>query len=170
MTAIDPNLLTKRLSDTTTEQDIVRTIVFTLDDSTGSENANYLLAFPVEAVFKIISCPPISKTVEKGIGVADWQEQTVTVVDLHHKFFPGDRHPESFSYRFLILLQTRSKELCGIPVAQSPTLIDLPAATIRPVPLSYRQVAGLSLASHMAVLPQPQGKESLKIFLFAKMM
>jgi chemotaxis signal transduction protein len=170
MATIDPNLLTKRLSGTTTEQDIVRAIVFTLDDGTASENANYLLALPVGAVFKIITCPPIIKTVEQGIGVVDWQEQTVTVVDLRQKFFKSEPFSSSHSYRFLILLKMRSGDLCGIPIEQSPTLIDLPAATIRPVPLSYRQVAGLTLASHMAVLPLPQGKESLKIFLFATMM
>ncbi|MCU0536709.1 MAG: chemotaxis protein CheW [Hydrococcus sp. Prado102] len=175
MAAIDNNLLTKRLSGTTTEPSILRGIVFTLDDGTDPENANYLLAFPVESVLKIIPYPPAIREVEYGIGIADWGEQTVTVVDLRQKFLPNDkRSSESFSpdhsYRFLILLQTRTGELCGIPVEQSPTLIDIPVATIRPVPLSYRHIAGLSFASHMAVLPQSEGKEALKIFLFAKMM
>lgn len=155
--------LFKRLSDATTEQGTVRVIIFAIDD--------YLFALPVEAVLKVIVCPPIRGVVDSGIGMVDLGSQTITVVDLRQNLpssWDGQDRKSSLSNfqssRFLILLQTQTGE-CGIPIEQPPALTDIPLATIRPVPLSYRQVSGLSFATHMAILPEAQAKEPLKIFL-----
>ncbi len=125
------------------------------------------------AVLKAITCPPINWVVDSGIGLTDFGAQTVTVVDLRQQFLmPNSERQEEQNYspvtnssRFLILLKTRTEELYGIPVAHPPTLTDIPLSTIRPVPLSYRQVAGLSWASHMAILSETQAKKPLKVFL-----
>jgi len=155
----------KRLSGTANECDSLRVIVFAI--------ADYLFALPVGAVLKIISCPPISSTVESGIGIADLGSQTITILDLRQKLVsqPQARQVDEVSpvptfQRFLLLTQTRTGELCGIPVDKPPSLIDIPLETVRPVPLSYRQVAKLSFASHMAVLPEGQG-ESINVFLLS---
>ena len=154
--------LFKRLSDATTEQGTVRVIIFALED--------YLFALPVEAVLKVIVCPPIRGVVDSGIGMVDLGSQTITVVDLRQNLPSNwDRQRKDSlsnfqSSRFLILLQTQTGE-CGIPIEQPPALTDIPLATIRPVPLSYRQVSGLSFATHMAILPEAQAQEPLKIFL-----
>jgi purine-binding chemotaxis protein CheW len=45
-------------------------------------------------------------------------------------------------------------ELYGIPVADSPLLIEVPLSRIRVLPESYRRANTLDLASHVAVIPQ----------------
>ena len=163
----------KRLSSTSTNPDTLRTIVFSLSEDTLSAQVDYLFALPVEAVLKAITCPPINWVVDSGIGITDLGSQNVTVVDLRQQFLfanpekqeEGNYEQVADSHRFLILLKTRTEELCGISVANPPTLTDIPLSAIRPVPSSYRQVAGLGLASHMAVLSETQENKPLKVFL-----
>ena len=163
----------KRLSSTSTNPDTLRIVVFTLAEEPLSPQSDYLFALPVEAVLKAITCPPINWVANSGIGMTDFGSQNVTVVDLRQQFICSNSSKEEAknsdlvvnSQRFLILLKTQTKELCGIPVADPPTLTDIPLSTIRPVPLSYRQVAGLSWASHMTILSETQAKKPLKVFL-----
>ena len=163
----------KRLSSISTNPDALRTLVFTLAADTSSAQEDYLFALPVEAVLKVINCPPINWAIDSGIGMIDLGSQSVTVVDLRQqkRLTKPKRQEESNayqrdnSYRFLILLQTRMEELYGIPVTDTPKLTDIPLSTIRPVPLSYRQAAGLNLVSHMAVLSETQEQKPLNVFL-----
>ncbi len=53
----------KRLSGAVSERDSLRVVVFAI--------ADYLFALPVGAVLKVMACPPISSTVESGIGMVD---------------------------------------------------------------------------------------------------
>ncbi|MBD2451525.1 chemotaxis protein CheW [Nostoc sp. FACHB-152] len=156
----------KRLSGAVSESDSLRVVVFAI--------ADYLFALPVGAVLKVIACPPISSTVESGIGMVDLGAQTITIVDLRQKLIPQVQTQQTqqvlsaveTSGRFLLLTQTRTGELCGIPVDKPPALIDIPLSTVRPVPWSYRQVADLSCVSHMAVLSIAPNEEPLKVLLF----
>ena len=99
--------------------------------------------------------------------------ENVTVVNLRQHFIRinSENYPAKNSLAlansedFLILLKTPTNELCGIPVSKPPTLIDIPLSTIVPVPLSYREVAGLSWVSHMAILSDEEETKPLKIFL-----
>ncbi|OUL36275.1 chemotaxis protein CheW [Nostoc sp. 106C] len=155
----------KRLSGTVTESDSLRVVVFAI--------ADYLFALPVGAVLKVIACPPISSTVESGIGMVDLGAQSITIVDLRQKLIPEIQSQQTHqvlsavdtSGRFLLLTQTRTGELCGIPVDKPPALIDIPLSAVRPVPWSYRQVAELNFVSHMAVLSVAPNEEPLKVLL-----
>ena len=172
---LNTNLDLKRLSSTTTNPDSLRIVVFSLSENENafSEQEDYLCALPVEAVFKAISCPPINWAVDSGIGMTDLGAENVTVVNLRQHFLQATSASQeeiessqvNKSDNFLILLKTTTNELCGIPVSQPPTLTDIPLSTIVPVPLSYREVAGLSWASHMAILSGKEEQKSLKIFL-----
>ncbi|MGK7947842.1 MAG: chemotaxis protein CheW [Xenococcaceae cyanobacterium] len=152
----------ERLSEKTIqEKDSLRVMVFSVMD--------YFFAFPIGAILRIIPCPPFT-TEDNGIGMIDLGSQTVTIVDLRHKFIKKvkDNPVEAISTannspNFLIMFQTQVGELCGIPVEKAPILTDLALKNIRPVPLSYRQISELSFVNHMAVIPQEE-QESLKIF------
>ncbi len=169
----DTTIQLKRLSSTSTDSDTLRVIVFNLSIEPLSPQADYLFALPITAVLKAITCPPIKWVVESGIGITDVDSQNITVLDLRHHFFSSNPErkensisdPMVNSDQFLILLKTRTEEMCGIPVAHPPILTDIPLSAIRPVPLSYREAAGLSLASHMAILSETEGKKPVKVFL-----
>lgn len=170
---LNTNLNLKRLSSTSTHPDSLRVVVFSLAENPFSTQEDYLCALPVEAVVKAISCPPINWAVNSGIGMTDVGSENVTVVNLRQHFIRinSENYPAKNSLAlansedFLILLKTPTNELCGIPVSKPPTLIDIPLSTIVPVPLSYREVAGLSWVSHMAILSDEEETKPLKIFL-----
>ncbi|MDZ8082692.1 MAG: chemotaxis protein CheW [Nostoc sp. DcaGUA01] len=155
----------KRLSGTVSDRDSLRVVVFAI--------ADYLFALPVGAVLKVIPCPPISSTVESGIGMVDLGTQTIAIVDLRQKFIPQVQAQQGHqvlssvdaSGRFLLLTQTRTGEICGFPVDKPPALIDIPLEAVRLVPWSYRQVAELNCISHMAVLSVAPNEEPLKVLL-----
>jgi chemotaxis signal transduction protein len=90
-------------------------------------------------------------------------ERTVTIVDLRHKFATID--PATDTSGFLILFHTHADELCGLPIAKAPVLMDISPSTIRPLPLAYREVNQLSFASHMSIVPQGENVEPLQILL-----
>ena len=144
----------QRLSHLTSEVNLLKVLVF--------EMANYFFALPINVVFKVINCPPVTENEDGSLGIADFEGQTITVINLAQKL-SRNLATQHIQKRFLILSQTSQGELCGIPLDQSPALIELPMDNIRPLPLSARQVKPLSIATHVAILPKPEG--SLKIFL-----
>ncbi|MDJ0689972.1 MAG: chemotaxis protein CheW [Xenococcaceae cyanobacterium MO_188.B32] len=145
----------QRLSHITSEVNLLKVLVF--------EMANHFFALPISVIFKVINCPPITENKDSSLGIADFEGQTVTVVNLAQKLSPQNSATQHIQKRFLILSQTRQGELCGIPIDKSPALIELPKDNIRSLPLSARQVNPFSIATHVAILPKPEG--SLKIFL-----
>ncbi len=144
----------RRLSHLNSDVNLLKVLVF--------EMANHIFALPISVIFKVIDCPPITETTDSSIGITDFEGQTVTVVNLARKFSSHNCATERMQKRFLILSQTRQGELCGIPIDNSPALIELPVDNIRPLPLYARQVEPLSIATHVAILPKSEG--SLKIF------
>ena len=145
----------QRLSHITSDVKLLKVLVF--------EMVNHFFALPISVIFKVINCPPVTDTTDSSLGITDFEGQTVTVVNLAQKLSPQNSATQRMQKRFLILSQTRQGELCGIPIDNSPALIELPMDNIRPLPLSARQVNPLSIATHVAILPKSEG--SLKIFL-----
>ncbi len=173
MVMLDTTLQLQKLSHTTTNPDSLRVLVFKVSAISLSDHEDYLFALPVEGVLKVISCPPITWAIGTGLGMTDLGSENVTTLDLSQQFHFQDSNKledagvstVSNGHRFLILLKTRTEEQCGIPVAEFPMLSDIPLSAIRPVSLSYRQVAKIDFVSHMAILPQTEEKKPIKIFL-----
>ena len=130
---------------------------------------NYLFAFPIGVVYKIIPCPSFNVPIKNGIGIVDWESQTIIVIDLHHKLkesFPDEEMVKSdFNFRFLILTKTNEDEICGFAIEEYPILLDIPQNDIRSVPLSYRQVSGMSFINHMAIISNPEGENPFQVFI-----
>ena len=128
------------------QQNTTKAIVFRVLD--------YYFALPPEAIIKIIPCPEITSPIRDGLGLVEWDRQTITIIDLADKLQIERSSDERSVERFLILTQTTSAELCGFLIEQSPMLIDLPWDSIRSVPSSYRQVAEFNVIEQMAILPR----------------
>ncbi|MDJ0716991.1 MAG: chemotaxis protein CheW [Prochloraceae cyanobacterium] len=156
----------KKLSARSSDRELLQVIVFTIQ--------NYFFALPVEKVLKVIICPPIESNMSNGVGVANLEAETLTVIDLNFYFlqpFLGSKTIETsndrndYSRRFLIKIQIKTGEAYGIIVDRAPSLADIPLTTIRPLPLSYRQESKISFVSHIAILPQPESEKEREIFL-----
>jgi chemotaxis signal transduction protein len=155
--------LPQRLSGNNDDRETIRTIVFSLADIEATTMSEYRFALPVEAVIRSIPYPSNKPVLREGIGMINIGEQTITIVDLRQKFTSIDAKTDAS--KFLILFNTHAGELCGLPVKDAPSLLDLPFTTIRPLPIAYRQVNQLSFASHIAIVPQGEDLEPLQILL-----
>lgn len=135
--------------------------------------ANCWFALPIEAIIKIISCPPLHEPIKNCLSLVEWEKKTITVIDLSQKIaFKSNNelinYNQKIAHSFLILIQTKSAELCGFLTNNDPTLINIPIANICSLPTSYRQVADLGIISKMAILNQPQTTQTLKILLLGE--
>ncbi|AFZ37543.1 CheW domain protein [Stanieria cyanosphaera PCC 7437] len=146
---------------TDSAQASLRAIIFSIKD--------YWFALPIEAVIKILPCPPINSPSKEGISIVDLEDRTITVVDLLYKLNHLEEGNEIEKIcglqRFLILTMTQTEEIFGLLVEHSPTLIDIPLNSIRTVPLSYRHVIELNFVKQMAILTDTQEHKLLKVFL-----
>jgi chemotaxis signal transduction protein len=134
--------------------DALRVMLFSIAKN-GETVPENLFALPLEAIVKIIRCPDLG-AFKRGISITEIEGRTVTVVDLCYRLAP-ERPADKADRQFLMLLQTHGGDLCGIPVAKFPELLDLAVTTVRPIPSVYRQVNDIRFASHMAMLEQAGG-------------
>lgn len=148
-----------RLSAPTDSDEALRAMVFDIcqDPTAVTENR---FALPLEAIVKIIRCPAQLGVFRRGISILEIEQQTVTVVDLCYRLQP-DRPTDPADRRFLMLVQTHSGDLCGIPVATFPSLIDLPVTMVQPIPPVYRKVHDIRFASHMVNMTKADQTERI---------
>jgi purine-binding chemotaxis protein CheW len=121
------------------------------------------LALPIESVHKILNFSPIHGSGINQVGITHIGDREVTVVDLYQRFFKSSQTSENFTGNYLVIVQNTTSELYGIPVGDTPVLMEVPLSQIRRLPESYRSADTLDVASHVAVIPQKVG--SLTIFL-----
>jgi purine-binding chemotaxis protein CheW len=133
-------------------QESVRVITFMI--------ANQVLALPMNAIVKVVSCPPQMISSTNSIELFHFGQRAITVLNLHKHFA---QTLEVASGKFLVVTQMKQKELYAFLVDTPPDLIDLPVSTIRQIPESYRHGHALSIASCVAVLPQEEGSTSIFI-------
>lgn len=120
--------------------------------SIGSLN----LALRVECVYKVLNATPIYGSGVNWVGIAHMGDREVTVLDLQRRLFQSSRTNENLSGGYLIVVQNTQGELYGIPVETVPVLMDVPLASIRVLPESFRHADTLGIASHVAVISQSE--------------
>lgn len=125
---------------------LLKLVVFTM--------GNLNLALPIESVYKVVNHRPVYSSGVLPIGVTHLGDIEITVVDLYRRFFQESLKSESSQRGYLIIVQNTTGELYGIPVAETPVLMEVPSSLIRILPESYRRADTLDVASHVAVIPQ----------------
>lgn len=112
------------------------------------------LALRIESVYKVVNHTSTYGSGMGAVGVTHLGEGEITVVDLHQRFFKASQMNESSLSGYLIVVQNTTGELYGIPVTETPALMEVPREMIRVLPESYRRSDTLDVASHVAVIPQ----------------
>ena len=134
------------LSRTRKITSLVKLIVFNI----GRLN----LALRIESVYKVVNHTSTYGSGLGAVGITHLGEGEITVVDLHQRFFNASQISESNLSSYLIVVQNITGELYGIPVNETPALMEVPRGMIRVLPESYRRSDTLDVASHVAVIPQ----------------
>ncbi|MEM7793282.1 MAG: chemotaxis protein CheW [Cyanobacteria bacterium P01_C01_bin.118] len=119
------------------------------------------IACRIKSVYKVVRQVQIHSSGLGHTGITHLDDQAVTVVDLHQKLFKVSMPAEAEGY--FVILSTQSGNLIAIPVAKSPNLMDVRCDQIKVLPNSYRHSDTLSIASHIAIIPNE--KKSLTVFL-----
>ncbi len=106
---------------------------------------NLWLSLPLEGVRKVIPRPEIIKGRQKYLGLCYFEDQEVTVIDLHQKIL----EEEFLSGKSYLIVVHSPKGLYGITVANLPVMRDVALEQLHPVPAEYRERDTLRIASHM---------------------
>lgn len=124
---------------------------------------NLNLALSIESVYKVLNRTTVYGSGIKQVGVSHLGDREITVIDLYQRFFKSNQPAQSANSGYLVTMQNQAGELYGIPVTNTPVLMDVPLSTIRVLPESYRYADTVDIARHIAVIPQQE--TSLTVFL-----
>lgn len=116
------------------------------------------LAAKLDGVIKVIRMPEIFKSGDKLLGIANFEDQEVIVVDIHEKIYGQS---VSKAKGFLVIIQN-TKNLCGITVPSLPTIKEIPLSALQPLPNEYRDRDTLGIASHIAQVPMDKDKDTMQ--------
>ncbi|MDX1977993.1 MAG: chemotaxis protein CheW [Pseudanabaenaceae cyanobacterium bins.68] len=106
----------------------------------------------LEQVLRVVAMPNVFKSGEKLLGIANFEDQEVVVVDLYQKVF-GQPLPKRQG--FLLILGGKAN-LYGLTVPNLPILREIPIADLHALPANYRDRDSLGVASHMFQIPEKE--------------
>ena len=125
---------------------------------------NLHLALRMEGVHKVIRMPEVYKSGQKTLGLAQFDNREVIIIDLHQQIY-GCPNPEP--ERYVVVVQANDDRFFGIPVNTLPTMLTIPEDSLKPLPPDYRQRDTLGIASHLISLEV--GTEKQTMFLLDPM-
>jgi chemotaxis signal transduction protein len=116
--------------------------------------ADYQLALPMSVVLRVVNCPP---QFSQGTGKVEFVhlgQHSLMILNLHSRLTLNRNQPRIAQGKFLIVTQAVDQELCAIRVDTPPDVLEFPKHVMRQLPDAYQQGHPLSIASHVAVLPE----------------
>jgi purine-binding chemotaxis protein CheW len=135
------------------ETTVDKFIVFKIMDS--------LLAMPMSDVLKVVSYPPIDNEGLRAMGLVQLGRHTLRVLDLHQQLSPNGLTQLPRNPGFLVITRSPQGEVYGIAVDEPPNLMELPSEIVQNIPQSDRQLGGLEMVSHAAILSQEDVKTTI---------
>lgn len=117
---------------------------------------NYLLALPVDNVFKVTTCPPDFAITLQQSKLAQMVGRTVMLINLYSYLDPNYSHNQRYDNlgRFLIIAQGRNAEFYGILVDTPPSMLSISSPSIQPVPQSFHNIGLPTWVSKIAIVDQ----------------
>lgn len=119
------------------------------------------LALPMANVKKVINRPLAYGSGLSAASVTMVDEMQLPLIDVHRLLFQQPLPIDPNRPGYLIILRLNATELLGIPVQETPVLLDVPLTAVRVLPDSYRQSDTLSIASHLVRLDEATGDRTL---------
>lgn len=123
-----------------------KAILFSFQQQLQESNLPIYFGVYIHTVQHIHGQTTVYSSGKTPVGIAQLKDQEVTVLDLN-RYLWDTPLPQS---NYLIVLKAAKGELIGIPVADSPILVELPPEKIRLLPQTYRQIDQLGIASEVA--------------------
>ncbi|MEB3295268.1 MAG: chemotaxis protein CheW [Synechococcales bacterium] len=120
-------------------------------------------ALRLDGVAKIIPLPPVFKSGDRTLGMTQWQDQEIIVIDLHQQIYqrPAVVTPQQKDFLIIVAIeaanhglpslehQSSSRMFYGIPATQLPILKAIPDVDLHTIPNDYRDRDPLGIAEAM---------------------
>jgi chemotaxis signal transduction protein len=119
------------------------------------------LAVRIDQVQKVVNLPTVHGSGLNPVGLTQVGDQEITVINLYQRLFRTEAAQSPVSHTFLVLVRTAAGEVLGIPVSETPLLLEVPMNLIRILPDSYRRADTLEIASHIMVVPEGESTRTL---------
>lgn len=120
------------------------------------------VAIRLDDTIKVIPAPEIFRSGDKTLGLANFEDKELLVVDLSREIFGSSSNKAD---RYLVVMQGAPQEFFGVPVPGLPTMKEIAVSAVKPIPSDYRDRDALGIASHMVQIPS--GEETQTAFLLS---
>ena len=158
------NKISLESSASSQEASHIRLLVFSIEKLT--------LALPVNRVKKVTRYAPIHGSGLSHVNLAHFDNQELTVIDLHQKLFNRSQDDLNSDGGYFIVVRSQETanvdwqdDYLGIRSINAPILMDVSFEHIRSLPKSYRYADTLEIASHVAIIPGDEGSSRQTIFV-----
>ncbi|MEB3214211.1 MAG: chemotaxis protein CheW [Leptolyngbyaceae bacterium] len=111
-------------------------------------------ALPIHLVRKFAPMERVYGTSGNGtMGLTHFENQEIPVIDISHRIF-GEAYRSTFdsTEMYLLIVQSSSGELVGLPIGFQPVLRRVPDNAFAPLPPSYSAKGNLTCVRAIAVL------------------
>jgi chemotaxis signal transduction protein len=106
--------------------------------------ADLNLAIGIESVVRIIPLPKIHRSGDKLLGIANYENQDVLVIDLYKRIYGQELN---LVKGFLVIFAGQNS-LYGFTIAALPNVENVPVNSLQSVTAAYRDRDTLGIASH----------------------
>jgi purine-binding chemotaxis protein CheW len=123
--------------------------------------ADYRFALPIQKIFQVVYCPPPFNNELNQMGLVQLGDQVLQMVDLHQRLNFRDGLTLADSPTFFVITYDLRGDLYGIPVYETPDLIEISPEMLRSLPYSEHQPDVLKIASQLALVPWQGGTKTV---------
>ncbi|NJM00439.1 MAG: hypothetical protein HC924_17385 [Synechococcaceae cyanobacterium SM2_3_2] len=132
---------------------LLQWIVFPLGQPISGGEQPLYIGIPIQRVQKVIPFSTVFSSGQTLAGIAHWQDQEITIVDLHRWVF-GIPLADP---QYWVVIRHQHQELWGIPIQSTPLLGQVAQDQVRILPDSYREMDTLSMAKYVAQVSTEEG-------------
>lgn len=143
------------------DSDLEKLIIFAI--------ATYHLALPIDQVLRVINYPTDTSEPLEKIGLIQCGRHTIRVVNLYQQFQLEAAHADQ-PLPFLMLIRGINQELCGIPVASPPDVVEISIDALQPLEWTSTTSPLLEAISHTAVIHQDDQVRSILLLDLYRML
>jgi purine-binding chemotaxis protein CheW len=134
----------------------VKLILFSFGKQVMNGNLPIYFGVHIQSIQHIYGQTKIYSSGRTLAGIAHVEDQEITILDLC-RYLSNEPLPET---NYLLTLRTLQVDLIGIPLAESPFLVEVPLNKIRTLPTTYRHLDHLGIANQVAIAELEEGSQT----------
>lgn len=131
-------------------------ILFSFGQQIMNGNLPIYFGVHIQSIQHIYGQTTIYSSGKTLAGIAHVEDQEITILDLC-RYLSNEPLPET---NYLLTLRSPQVDLIGIPLSDSPVLVEVPPNKIRTLPATYRHLDHLGIANQVAIAETEEGSQT----------